>query len=151
MKKRKLDDREQIESILEKALVCRLGMADENRPYVVPMNFGYRDGVIYCHTGPGGKKMDILRRNPLVCFEVDTDHAFIRGEQACQWSMKFRSVVGYGRAELAETDAEKRAGLDVLMAHYSDRSYDYPDEKLAITAVIRIVIDRMHGMSCGYE
>lgn len=146
-----ITDPAQIESIMNKARVLRLAMTDGEWPYVIPMNFGYASGTLYLHTGLRGKKIDLLRRNPKVCFALDADQEIVEGETACQWTMKFRSVVGYGRAELLESPVEKRSGLDVIMKQYSDHLYDYPDDKLSITSIVKIRIERMTALVSGDE
>ena len=134
-----------IEEILQQGQVCRLGFADRNVPYIVPMNYGYQDSALYFHSAPEGRKIDLIRANPLVCFEVDELVKMNKAANACDWGASFKSVIGTGTARLLETLAEKKAGLDIIMAQYSDRSFDYPDEKLAKTAVIKVEIHEMTG------
>jgi uncharacterized protein len=70
-KDREITDSLQIIDILQKADVCRIAMCHNNVPYVVTMNFGLgRDGFspLYFHCASEGKKIDILRKNNLVCF-----------------------------------------------------------------------------------
>ena len=144
-------DPEIIESIVRKAAVMRLAMTDGGLPYVIPLNFGYEAGCLYFHTGLRGKKIEMLRRNPNVCFEMDVDHAMVESDTACKWTMKFRSVIGYGKAVFLESNADKRTGLAAIMRQYSDQSYDYPDDKLKITNVIRIDIESMTALIFGYD
>lgn len=114
-----IEDLEALEPIVARPPICRIGFCCDGEPYVVPMNFGYRDGVVYLHTSPSGRKMEMLERNHNVCFEVDIDHAVKQAESACQWGMRFRSVIGQGEATLIEDEAGKRDALDVIMDHYS--------------------------------
>jgi nitroimidazol reductase NimA-like FMN-containing flavoprotein (pyridoxamine 5'-phosphate oxidase superfamily) len=144
-KEKQITDTQQMEQILEQAQVCRLAMVDQGRPYVVPLNFGYRDGALYFHSALEGRKIEVIRENPLVCFEVDEQLKMKKAAAACDWGASYRSVIGTGTARILETPAEKKAGLDIIMAHYSGRSFDYPDEKLAKTAVIQVIIHEMTG------
>ncbi len=144
-REKQITDTKQMEQILEQATVCRLAMVDKGRPYVVPLNFGYRDGSLYFHSAPEGRKIDVLKENPHVCFEVDELIKMNKAAAACDWGVSFRSVIGTGTARILETPAEKKAGLDIIMAHYSGRSFDYPDEKLAKTAVIQVTVHEMTG------
>ena len=134
-----------IEQILQQGQVCRLGFADRNVPYIVPMNYGYQDSALYFHSAPEGRKIDLIRANPLVCFEVDELVKMNTAANACDWGVSFKSVIGTGTARLLETPAEKKAGLDIIMAQYSGRSFNYPEEKLAKTAVIQVSIHEMTG------
>ncbi len=99
-KDRLMSDPQEIEALIQRALVCRLAMADENGPYVVPLCFGYHRGSLYFHTGLEGKKLDILEKNNNVCFEFDLDHEIKQSVNACEWSMKYKSVIGFGKATL---------------------------------------------------
>ena len=58
-----ITDRAAIEAVIRRADVCRLGLSDAGHPYIVPVNFGYEDGVIFVHSAPEGRKIDI-------CFKV---------------------------------------------------------------------------------
>ena len=144
-KEKQMTDTKQMEQILAQAQVCRLAMVDKGQPYVVPLNFGYRDGVLYFHSALEGRKIDVLNANPEVCFVVDEQVKMNKAAAACDWGVSYRSVIGTGTARMLETAAEKKAGLDIIMAQYSDRSFDYPEEKLAKTAVIQVTIHEMTG------
>jgi uncharacterized protein len=76
---KEITNRGEIDSILSKATVCRIGFYDQRTPYIVPMNFGYSDNCLYLHSAPQGKKIELLKRNPLVCFEVEHDVAILEG------------------------------------------------------------------------
>lgn len=142
---KQITDKKQMEQILAQAQVCRLAMVDQGHAYVVPLNFGYRDGSLYFHSAPEGRKIDALKADPRVCFEVDELIKLNKAASACGWGASFKSVIGTGTARILETPAEKKAGLDIIMAHYSGRSFDYPDEKLAKTAVIQVIVHEMTG------
>ena len=68
---REIRDQAEILAIMNEALVCRLGFSDEGTPYVVPMNFGLGENCLYLHCAREGRKLDILRKNDRVCFEMD--------------------------------------------------------------------------------
>ncbi len=140
-----------IEDIVRNSLVCRLGLAEKDQPYIVPLSFGFRDNNLYFHSAPKGKKIDMLRKNSKVCFEFDIDHEVVVDEQACRWGMKYRSVIGFGRATIVEDMAEKIEGLDAIMDQYSDRSFVYPEVKLENTVIIKVEIESMTGKQSGYE
>jgi nitroimidazol reductase NimA-like FMN-containing flavoprotein (pyridoxamine 5'-phosphate oxidase superfamily) len=142
-------DQEAMEAVLRDALVCRLGMVDGNGPYVVPMSFGYADGVLYFHGGPKGRKMDALRRDPRVCFEVDVDVVLKPSETACKTSIGYRSVVGFGTAFFIEDPAEKRKALAVLMGQYADGEFEFDDAQVARTTVYGVRVESMTGRQSG--
>jgi nitroimidazol reductase NimA-like FMN-containing flavoprotein (pyridoxamine 5'-phosphate oxidase superfamily) len=142
--------REEIVEIIRKATVCRLGLSSEDVPYVVPLNYGYRDGCLFLHCAKEGRKMDMIRANPQVCFEIDTDVEVIQAEQPCDWGMKFASVIGSGTASVLEDPEEKKRGLDAIMEHYSSEPLQpYPESYLEHTAVIRVEVEEMTGKRSG--
>ncbi|MCF8075724.1 MAG: pyridoxamine 5'-phosphate oxidase family protein [Desulfotignum sp.] len=144
-KGKQITDKKQMEQILAQGQVCRLAMVDKGQPYVVPLNFGYGDGSLYFHSAPEGRKIDVLKADPHVCFEVDELVKMNKAPAACDWGVSFKSVIGTGTARILDTPAEKKAGLDIIMAHYSGRTFDYPEEMLSKTAVIQLTIHEMTG------
>lgn len=144
-KEREIESREEIEVIIGKALVCRLGMADENGPYIVPLSFGYTGDSLYFHSAKEGRKIDILRKNNRVCFEMDAAGEMVKGERACDWGMKYKSVIGFGKAAFIEDAELKKAALDAIMAHYGTGPFEYDEKKLGRTAVIKVEIESMTG------
>ena len=87
-KDKKITDRAEIESIILKSSVCRLALADQLQPYIVPLCFGYRDNTLYFHSALSGKKIEIIKKNNRVCFEFDIDCEAITSDKACDWGMK---------------------------------------------------------------
>ena len=149
-KDREITERSDIEAIIRNATVCRIGLCDRNRPYVVPVCFGYRDNTIYFHGALGGQKIDMLRSNNTVCFEFDSDTELVAAQQGCDWGMKYRSVIGYGKAAFLEDPEQKKRALGIIMAHYTDRSFQYSEQSVKATAVIKIEISSMTGKQAGY-
>ena len=147
---REIKDRKTIDEILRQATVCRLGLCEGGMPYVVPLSYGHEDDCLYFHSATEGRKMEIIKANSRVCFEVDVDHELIPADTACNWTVRFRSVIGFGKARLVEDTEEKRRALDVILEHYSDRSYDYAEGALDKVAVIRVQIENITGKQSGY-
>jgi len=143
---RELRERSDLVAIMQEALVCRIGLSDSGTPYVVPMNFGLGENCLYLHCAAEGRKLDIIRRNNRVCFEMDLLREVKRSEAACGWSARYESVIGSGRAVVVDDAAEKRRGIDSIMNHYgAPGPHVYPDGSLAKTTVIRIDIESMTG------
>ncbi len=145
MAAKEIKDQRAIESIIRRASVCRLAMCDGGVPYIVPLGFGYEDMKMFFHSGNMGKKLDILRKNNRVCFEIDIDVEPLRHEEPCNWGMKYKSVVGFGRAYFVHSPEEKKRALDTIMRQYTDGSFTYPEEKVASALVIKVEIDSMTG------
>ena len=145
---REIRDPADLLAIMKEALVCRIGLSDEGAPYVVPMNFGLGDNCLYLHCAGEGRKLDIIRKNDRVCFEMDLLRELKRSETACGWGARYVSVIGFGRAVPVDDAAEKRRGIDSIMNHYGAQGpFFYPDETLARTTVIRIDIESVTGKS----
>jgi len=149
-REQEITDKSVIESILERATVCRIGLCDQDTPYVVPVVFGYKDNRLYFHSAREGKKIAILKRNNRVCFEVDIAQELVPSEAPCKWSVKYLSVIGFGKAFFVNGAREKREALNIIMEHYSRRSYEYPAEAIAEVTIIRVEIDTMTGKQSGY-
>jgi uncharacterized protein len=92
-----------------------------------------------------GKKITLLEKRPRCCFEVDICDQIIGNEKPCSWGMRYRSVIGYGRAEILKDHAEKQHGLNCLMQHYGGGKYLFSDKELDSVAVIRIAVESMTG------
>jgi nitroimidazol reductase NimA-like FMN-containing flavoprotein (pyridoxamine 5'-phosphate oxidase superfamily) len=140
-KDREIKDQSELESIIGAASVCRLAMSEDNRPYIVPLCFGYKDGNLYFHSAGEGKKLDVLRVNNCVCFEMDIDYELVRADLPCESEMKYRSVIGFGQASFVEEVEEKRMALDIITSHYSEGNaegtYNYTEQKLTNTVILR--------------
>jgi len=121
-------------------------MVEGDRPYVIPLNFGYRDKTVYIHTGKSGKKLQILAQNPNVCVEFDTAHELVKGPVSCKWTMHGESLVAEGSAELIKTAEGKRQALKIIMNHYGSEGNDIPDTALSAVTILRI---RLLKMSAG--
>ncbi|MCD8147480.1 MAG: pyridoxamine 5'-phosphate oxidase family protein [Clostridiales bacterium] len=149
-KDREITDFEEICSLVERCQVVHLAMADGETPYVVPLSFGWvaEDGrlTLYFHSACEGRKLDILHRNPQVCFEMDCAFYVRRDETPCRWGAAFASVIGTGAVEILTDPAEKKKGLDALMAHYGwagEAAYD--EGTLARTCVCKVTARTLTG------
>jgi len=150
-KDKQINDIDVIEDILSRATVCRLGLCEANQPYVVPLCFGYKDNSLYFHCVEQGKKLDILRKNNNVCFEVDINHELVKADEACNCGMKYKSVIGFGKAIFIEDVESKCKALDVIMQQYSETSFEYPEEAIKNTVVIKVEIESMTGKQSGFK
>ena len=141
-RERQITDENQIRAILDRAKVLRLGLAVNNEPYVVPMNYGYtvEDGhlVLYLHSALRGKKLDMIRANSRVFFELDCDLTPFEGRVACQYGLAYSSVMGRGNARIVEDVEEKKRAMSILMKTQTGKDFTFEDRLVSIVAVIRI-------------
>ena len=145
-KELQIEDKDTLEAILNRAQVCRIGLCYDNIPYIVPVCFGYRDNCLYIHSSRAGKKIEIIRKNNSVCFEVEVDVELLPNRLACDFAMRYQTVIGFGTAHIVEDEEQKVHALNILMDHYSeDRSHEYREKVLPKVAIIKIEIDSMTG------
>lgn len=145
-KDKEITNSSDLEVILQKAKVCRLGLFDGNLPYIVPVHYGYDTGEIFIHTAKEGKKIDLIKKNPKVCFEVELDHKVINTGIPCKWSTSYKSIIGYGTASFLTDIEEKKKALEILINHYSpDTVYNFSKKMVDSVSIIKITIDRMAG------
>ena len=144
-------DQQQIEEILSKANFLRIALSDSDKPYIIPMAFGYKDNKIYLHCSCEGKKIDILNRNPRVAFEADADAEIITSEDICKYNVRYRSVVGNGQARFVEDYDEKVEGLTILSEHYGKKGpFEFEEWKVNRLCIIKIEIEEMTGKQHGF-
>ena len=110
-KERQIKDQKVIADILKKATVGRLAMVDGDMPYVVPLNFGYKENTVYFHSALEGRKIDIIKKNPQVCFEVDEMIKLKKASLACDWGAQYRSIIAEGKAEILESVEKKKENI----------------------------------------
>jgi len=147
-----LEEQEKVEEIISRADICYVGMVDEqNMPYVIPMNFGYKDGVIYLHSGPTGRSIDILNKNHNVCitFSIDHELVFQHPKVACSYRMKAKSVICCGKVRFIENMDDKREILNIIMAQYSDKTFEYSDPAVKNVKIWEIPIDKISAKEYG--
>ena len=136
-------------ALLNTCHVGRLGTIGKNGyPMVKPLNFVYHGGKVYFHSAQEGEKIDDIRHDNRVCFEVDLPIAFVKSKVSpCRASYLYRSVIITGRAFIVKDGAERVLALHRLMEKY-ERGCGYrefPEDKLNLTAIIRIDIEEMAG------
>ena len=113
-------------------------------------DYGYKDNCLYFHSASEGKKIKILKKNNNICFEIDLDHELIKSENVCSSSMKYRSIVGFGKAEIIENLHQKREALDIIINHYFfDSKPEYKEIQVNKIVLIKIKIEKMTGKKSG--
>ena len=144
-RERQVTDLSEIARILETAKVLHLGLAVDNEPYVVPMNYGhtFEDGklTLYLHSALQGKKLDMMRCNPNVFFEIDCDLMPFEGKLPCQYGLVYSSIMGRGKARFVEDVEEKKQAMTHLMKTQTGKDFSFEDRLVSIVAVIRIDVE----------
>jgi nitroimidazol reductase NimA-like FMN-containing flavoprotein (pyridoxamine 5'-phosphate oxidase superfamily) len=100
---------EEVDQFLTLARVGRLGITLKDGPYIVPVGFGYADGKIFFHTCCKGLKMDGIKSNRNVCFEVD---------ETISDTTMYKSVILFGTAEIIDDEEKMIPYLQRLIDKY---------------------------------
>ena len=144
-RERQITDESQILEILDAGKILHLGLAVNNEPYVVPMNYGYTEEegklVLYLHSALRGKKLDMMGANPNVFFELECDRMPFEGKLPCQYGMVYSSVMGRGKARIVEDVEEKMKAMSVLMKTQTGKDFTFNEQLVSIVAVIRIDVE----------
>ncbi|MDD6347476.1 MAG: pyridoxamine 5'-phosphate oxidase family protein [Lachnospiraceae bacterium] len=147
---REITDKEEMFDVIRHCDVCRLGLVGEDGlAYIVPLNFApeFEDGRVrlYFHSALEGLKMDLIKQNPRVSFEMDCDHRLVYRPELKNCTFCFRSVMGSGLIRFPE-EGEKKAVMEKLMRAYHDgEALPFNEKSLAVTAVYCLEVTAMTG------
>ena len=147
---REVTDIKGIEEILRECKMCHVAMVDDRTPYVVPLSYGYKitDGNVlelYFHSALKGRKLDILRHNNKVCFELSLEGEPVHSETPCNSGYYFSSVIGFGEAVFIEDVDEKCSALSIMFRHQADRDVSFTAEQAESVCVFKIVSSDFKG------
>lgn len=147
-KDREVTDPGKIREIISACHCCRLGLVDNGRAYIVPLNFGFTEEegryVFYFHGARSGRKIDVMKENPFVGFEMDTNYRLNEDESACEYSARFQSVIGSGRITFIEDILGKIKALNVLMEHNTGKGdWEFPEKMVNATCVFRLDVEEL--------
>ena len=144
--------RERLEKIIKKCDVCQVAMVNEGKPYLVAMNFGYKDKKIYLHSDKKGLKIDILKKNNNVCimFYSDTEIFARDAHIGCSWRMRYKSVLAHGKLKFIENFDKKKEALNIMMKTYTDREINYSKPAIDNVEMMEVEIEEWSGRSFEY-
>lgn len=142
---REVTDIHEIKHILDTGKTLHLGLVDEGKPYIVPMNYGYvfenQKLVFYVHGALEGRKLDVIRNNPVCCVQIECDVLPFGGKVACQFGVSYYSLDGFGSAKILTDPQEKMSALSVLMKTQTSQDFEFNEKLVSIVSVIRIECD----------
>ena len=145
---REVKDLDKIKKFLKECKVSRVGMWDGEEVYVVPMNYGYEeeDGdviTIYFHCAKVGKKIDILKKNPKVCLEMDGKHELKEGAIPCQYGFYYESFIGNGEVQFIEDTKEKEKALSITMKHQTGKEFtEFNDKWVKAVCIFKVKLEK---------
>jgi nitroimidazol reductase NimA-like FMN-containing flavoprotein (pyridoxamine 5'-phosphate oxidase superfamily) len=140
------DDKELIVSVIRQCDVCYVGMAGtDGIPYVLPMNFGYDDGIVYLHSAQEGHSIDLIRQNPNVCivFNAKNELVYQHPDVACSYRMRSLSVMAWGKVIFEDDFDRKTEALHILMRQYSDKTYRYARPAVENVKIWRVALEKV--------
>jgi len=140
---------EDTKSFLLEAKIGRLGMSQQGEPYVIPIEYIYdpKAEEIYLHCAKKGRKIDAIKSNPKVCFEIDKMTRLVVADIPCEYDTVFRSVIAFGTAFFVEGPSKKVKVLNKIFEKYAGEAPKAPIKEEAVknTQVIRIKIESKTG------
>lgn len=146
---REITDKDELIKIIDKYKVFRLAMQSERGVYILPLNYGYsyenKRLCLYFHSARSGRKIEILKENGSVCFEIDGAHELITDEAPCKYSSTYESIIGYGDVVFLQSYEEKSVALNFIMQHQAERQFRFPENAVEGTAVCRIDVSSFTG------
>jgi nitroimidazol reductase NimA-like FMN-containing flavoprotein (pyridoxamine 5'-phosphate oxidase superfamily) len=148
-KDREITDRAEIDAIIRSANLMHIALVNGDMPFLVPVFYAFDGSALYFHSAQAGTKIEILKRNNNICFEISIDQGFIESDEPCDFEAKHRTVIGIGKAVFVEDETEKIKALDLIVAPFSQKRFEYPKTNLNQTSVIRIDIDSIKGKKHG--
>lgn len=148
-KEREIKDELIINKILSESSVCRLALYDEPYPYIVPLNYGYSDGALYFHCAKEGRKLRLLESNNKVGFEIEYHSEVIGGNVSCDYTTRYRSIIGTGFVKILHADEEKRFGFDAIMKQHGKDDNTYIQRFLDKALVLKLEIKSMTAKQAG--
>ena len=143
---KEITDLDTIHGIVRGCEVCRLGLAVDGEPYVVPISFGFDGEAVYFHTAKNGRKIDMMTANPRACVQFERNVELVTDDDdACTWTFSYESVIGFGSVTELVRDEDKIHGLNRIMQHYSGRNWSFPEQPMSSTRVWRVDLDILTG------
>lgn len=146
-KDREITDFDTIVRMIDECQILRLGLADGDFPYIVPVNFGFtvngQKVSFYIHGAMAGRKYELLTRNSRCSFEMDVPLELDCVAERKEATMRYRSVMGKASVQFLEGE-EKRQAMDLIMARFAQtRDFEYSKAPLPRTAVVKLTVLEM--------
>lgn len=145
-KDRRVERQEEIDSIIGGSEVCRLALAVNDAPYLVPLSFGYDGDAIFIHTARKGKKIQYFEMNNRVCFEFERNVRFwLDSDDVCKSTFSFETVIGYGTIHELVDPERKAYALDQIARQYTGTQSVFDPVELGKVRIWKISIESMSG------
>ncbi|MEG2084436.1 MAG: pyridoxamine 5'-phosphate oxidase family protein [Clostridia bacterium] len=148
-KEKQVTDLAEIADIIDNCEYCAIALIDGDKPYVIPMNFGYtlENGklTLYFHCARFGKKLDLIKANANVAFEMSCNNKLFTAKLACHYGYAFKSIVGSGKASILTDMTEKQSALKIFMKKYSSTNFVIAENMANAVAIFKIDVEQFTG------
>lgn len=140
---KEVKSKDEIINILNYCKTANVAMIDGNIPYVVPMSYGYEfiedTLVLYFHCAMEGRKLDIIKENNTVCFNIFCEGTLVYAEIPCDSGYRFSSIIGNGTAEIIDNSIDKCYALGKVFEHQSGRKVEFTEKQASAVCVFKII------------
>ncbi len=146
-----IKDRDEIYKIIRTCKTCYFALADNDLPYVLPMNFALASDSVILHSAQSGRMWETLQKNRKVCINwtLGEELAWQDVRVGCSYRVKSKSVLVEGKAEIIEDFDEKTRLLQVLMNQYSDGEFKFSKPSVENVGVIKVKIENISAKEFG--
>jgi nitroimidazol reductase NimA-like FMN-containing flavoprotein (pyridoxamine 5'-phosphate oxidase superfamily) len=141
-----VESRKEMEKLLADERVGYLGMSVGDKPYVIPMTYGYAEGKIVFHCAVEGRKLELIRDNAHVCFTASRYLGeMVSHPQGAECHVNSDSVICYGRARIIDDIEERCQVLNAFNRCLQPNAREITLEEVRHCLAVEIVVDEMTG------
>jgi nitroimidazol reductase NimA-like FMN-containing flavoprotein (pyridoxamine 5'-phosphate oxidase superfamily) len=149
-KDREITEINEIEKIFLQCKTCHVAMVNDGIPYVVPLSYGFKilhDNTLelYFHSALEGKKIDILKKNNKVCFEVAYEGQPVFSDTPCNSGYYFESIIGNGEVIFIDDINKKCEALSIMFKHQSGKEIIFTTEQVENICIFKIISSDFTG------
>jgi len=146
-----IENREEIEAVIKSCKTCFVAMSENDRPYVLPMNFALDGDAVILHSAQSGRMWETLQKNPNVCINwiLGEELAWQDERVGCSYRVKSKSAIVEGSVEIVDDYDEKVRCLELLMAQYSDRDFKFNSPAIKNVGVMKVHIEKISAKEFG--
>ncbi len=154
MKTINISDQTEIEAIINGCEICYVAINEKDAaPYLIPMNFGYQNNVIFLHSAPFGKHLELLKEDNRISitFCLVEKLVYQHVNVACSYRMDSRSVICKGVVTYIEDLKEKETVLNMIMKKFSDKEFTYSLPAITNVKVWKVNLDKITAKAFGQK
>ena len=142
-------DERVIEECIRDSQVIRLALNDGDSPYIVPLCFGYEKKddkrFFYIHKNRHGHLAELIGMNGMCTFELEGSSRLFLDHEKGTCNMDYASIIGHGKIDIVDDEAERERCLVLLMDHYGRGDFDFDRRAMKAILVYRIEVT---GLTC---